>query len=30
MREWHRTDDGSDDEDISLEKNSEYRLTPAR
>ena len=30
MREWYRTDDGSDDEDISLEKNSEYRLDPGQ
>lgn len=30
MREWDRTDDGSDDEDISLEQTSEYRLDPGQ
>ena len=30
MREWERTDDGSDDENIALEKTKEYRLDPGQ
>ena len=30
MREWDRTDDGSDDENIALEKTKEYRLDPGQ